>query len=199
MQVGSASVAPGDSIVVPVDASLGSFSLGAATIEIYYDPAVVNATACTADPDARFDSQACNINYDHDGVDPDIVRFNVVSSAGVSGNVRLAEITFQAVGGMGARTPLTLVVVTAADPSGAEVAVTTFNGEIAIESISMPSPTATTTSTETLIPTPTATATGSTMTPTITLTPTRLVTLTVTQTPESACPGYCMYLPILFR
>ena len=191
MQVGSASVAPGDSIVVPVDASLGSFSLGAATIEIYYDPAVVNATACTADPDARFDSQACNINYDHDGVDPDIVRFNVVSSAGVSGNVRLAEITFQAVGEMGARTPLTLVVVTAADPSGAEVAVTALNGEGVIEEAApTPSPTLVQTSTPTISPT---------VTHTVTLTPTRLVTLTVTQTPESACPGYCMYLPILFR
>ena len=165
LQVGSASAAPGASVVIPITATLGSFSLGAATIEIRYDPGVVDATACTADPGAVFDSKFCNLNYDHDGVNPDIVRFNVVSFAGVAGNVSLADITFQAVGAAEETTPLTLVAVTVTDPSGTAIPVTELNGEITIEATPTP------TDTSTLTPSPTPTG-GFTSTPTPTPTPT---------------------------
>ena len=55
LQVGSGEMAPGGSISVPVTADLGGDLLGAGTVEIRYDPAVLDATGCNEDPEGRFD------------------------------------------------------------------------------------------------------------------------------------------------
>ena len=94
--IGSGEGLQGTSVVIPVSTSLQPGTmLGAATILVRYDPSVVNAITCLPDPGAYFDSKSCNLNYDHDGVNPDIVAFTMISSLGVSGEQLLANITFQ--------------------------------------------------------------------------------------------------------
>lgn len=133
VRVGSAAVLPAGSITVPVTAegvSSGS-PLGAATIEVRYDPSVLDATACSADPNAVFDSALCNPDFDNDGIAPDIVRFNVASISGVSGDVSLADITFQDVGCLpGSTINLDAAISVFADPAGSPIPVTDIDGSI---------------------------------------------------------------------
>jgi YVTN family beta-propeller protein len=130
LTAGSGNVAPGDSIVIPLEASLGSETLGAATIEIHYDPAVLQATACTPDPGDLFDTALCNFE-----LAPDKVGLTAISAGGVSGDPRLAEVTFQAVGTAGDSTLLTLTADPFSDPGGLAVAVTLQHGLVNIVSV----------------------------------------------------------------
>ena len=93
LTIGSGEVPLGGSITVPMTVTLGSENLGAATIDIQYDPNVLTVTGCSADPDNAFDFAQCNPNFASD-----TVRFAALSGSGVSGDLLLAEITFQAVG-----------------------------------------------------------------------------------------------------
>ena len=67
----SAVVQPGGSVSVSVDAFLSPDLLAATTIEIDYDPGVVDAVGCTTV------AGSCNINNDHDGINPDTVFLNI--------------------------------------------------------------------------------------------------------------------------
>jgi hypothetical protein len=134
VRAGSGEVAPGDSITVPVTAEgvpPGS-PLAAATIEVRYDPAVLDATACNVDPGGIFDSGLCNPNFDNDGIDPDAVRFNVTSVLGVSGDLLLTNITFNAVGQPSDTGVLNVSISAFADPDGNPVPVTSQDGEMCL-------------------------------------------------------------------
>jgi hypothetical protein len=134
VRAGSGQVAPGASITVPVTAdNVPAVSpLGAATIEVRYDPSVLDATACNVDPGGIFDSGFCNPDYDDDGVDPDAVRFNATSVLGVSGDALLTDITFDAVGQPGHTSVLNVAIFTFADPDGSPVPVTGQDGQICL-------------------------------------------------------------------
>ena len=97
------------------------------TVEIEYDPEVVVATACTADPGDAFDMALCNIDYG-----PSAVMLTALSTAGVSGSPVLAEITFHAVGTAGQVSPLPLTPTTFADPYGSAIPVLVEIGTISI-------------------------------------------------------------------
>ncbi len=127
LTIGSGNVASGDTIMVPLDTSLGSEVLGATTIEIQYDPTVLEATDCTADPGHLFDTALCNFE-----LAPDQVVFTAISASGVSGDPRLAEITFQAVGTAGESSTLTLTTDPFSDPDGLPIDVTLGNGQVNI-------------------------------------------------------------------
>lgn len=127
LSIGSGNVEPGGSITVPLSTSLGTENLGAATIQIQYDPDVVNATNCVADPGGVLDTALCNENQAANQV-----AFTAISAAGVSGDVVLAEVTFQAVGTAGESSDLTLTASTFADPAGQPLNPTLQNGQIAI-------------------------------------------------------------------
>ncbi|MEE8347861.1 MAG: cohesin domain-containing protein, partial [Dehalococcoidia bacterium] len=120
-----------DSITVPVTVEgvpPGS-PLAAATIEVRYDPAVLDATACNVDPGGIFDSGFCNPNFDNDGINPDAVRFNVTSVLGLSSDLLLTNITFKAVGQPGDTGVLNVSISAFADPDGNPVSVTGQDGE----------------------------------------------------------------------
>ena len=132
-------ISAGSSLTSTINVSIpGGSSLGAATIDISYDPAVVDAVSCSADPSGAFDSKVCNANFDNDGVNPDTVRFSLISTGGVGGSLSLANITFQAVGSGGAATTLSINPVTFTDINGTPIPVSSGNG-----SVSIPSPTET--------------------------------------------------------
>jgi|GEM_PF-2413343 len=127
LTIGSGNVAPGDTIMVPLEASLGSEILVTGTIEIQYDPTVLEATGCVADPGSLFDTAECN-----DAFAADKVRLAAISSGGVSGDPRLAELTFRAVGTAGYSSALALTVDTFEDPDGLAIDVALVNGQVNI-------------------------------------------------------------------
>lgn len=134
LRAGSGEVAPGGSIAVPVtaeDVPPGS-PLAAATIEVRYDPSVLDATACTVDPGGVFDSGICNPDFDNDGIDPDAVRFNATSVLGVSGDLLVANITFEGQGQSGDTSGLNVVISVFADPGGNPVPVSGQDGQICL-------------------------------------------------------------------
>ncbi len=126
----------GNSIMAPVDMeNVLPPGVGAVTFEVRYDPAIVTPSACVADPNNSFDLAQCNMTYDNDGINPDSVRVTLVSTGGVAGTERLAEITFDAIGAPGSISPLDVVVTTFSDPGGAPVTVTGIDDAITIGQI----------------------------------------------------------------
>lgn len=127
LSIGSGDVTPGGSITVPLVASLGRETLGAVTVEIEYDPAVVDATGCSRDPGGVLDLAMCNAN-----MAAGKVGLTAVSTAGVSGDVVLAKVTFRAVGSVGESSELKLTAGTFADPAGQPLGTTVEDGQITI-------------------------------------------------------------------
>lgn len=140
---GRTTVLPDESIVVPVTASLtltdatgttdgDVLFLGAGIVNVQYDPSVVQAAVCTTDPDDVFDIELCNVGYDSDGINPDIVRFNATSADGVSQTIHLVNIVFQAVGDPQDSTPLTVEVQSFKNISGTTIVAAGQHGQIDI-------------------------------------------------------------------
>lgn len=187
--------------------------LGAATVQIGYDPALLRVTGCQRNP--VFDVGLCNIalDRDSDGV-PDAVLFNVISLNGVSAAaspVALVQITWAAVGTASAEVATTLgvTITTFTDPDAVPLPVTAVDGLMTLAAVPdatatptattppTSSPTATPTVTPASTPTPTVTPTPtSTPTPTDTPTATSIPTSSPTATPTS--PIHQSYLPLLF-
>ncbi|RME85556.1 MAG: hypothetical protein D6775_02500 [Caldilineae bacterium] len=132
VKIGADTVMPGHEVTIRSTADLGAHLLGAATFELHYDPTVVQPVQCQADPAEAFDFRLCNMSYEHDGVPPDAIRFNVLSGAGVSGQVALADITFRAIGPAGAQSALTADVGTFADIHGSPMDVNIKPGYVEI-------------------------------------------------------------------
>ena len=63
--------------------------LGAASLELRYDDALLAVEACIGDPDGLLDAAVCNAEFALGAV-----RFNAVTTAGAGGEVPLAEIAF---------------------------------------------------------------------------------------------------------
>jgi len=111
---GAISIAAGDTGVIPL--YLWNFSdklVGAITVDLYYDPEVVQPTGCDADPNGSFDQALCNAEYF-----TDTVRLTAASTAGVPGNALLANITFLGVGPAESHTDLPNGIHDLAEPSG---------------------------------------------------------------------------------
>lgn len=115
VRVGSGSVAPGGTVDIPLDAlALPAPGLAAVTVDVVYDPSVVTVTDCTPDPDALFDTSLCRIDFA-----PNTIRFTAISATGLSGDLALADITFEGFpGSAGDSSLLEVTVETFADPSG---------------------------------------------------------------------------------
>lgn len=120
------SAAPNSTITVAIDVQgLQAPGLGAATIEIHFDPAVLEATSCQVDPNHAFSSGTCNLHFL-----PGAVRFNLTSTAGVTGNPVLANLEFHVIGQPGASSVLDIVRVVFADPSGVTIAANEQDGAV---------------------------------------------------------------------
>lgn len=130
VRVGSGSVGSTQGIIIPVEAlDAPSPGLGAVTVDVDYDQAVVQATACSADPGGQYDSALCNVST------PGKVSLTAVSTGGVPGDSHLADITFQAVGSDGDSSLLDAVIHTFSDPSGSPIPVCDEDGLLEISDV----------------------------------------------------------------
>jgi hypothetical protein len=133
LQINSGQGIQGSNLSVDLLANLSDGQLlGAATIEIHYDPTVIKPIACTPDPANKFSVKICNINFENNGQNPDSIRLGVVSSTGISSQATIASITFQLKGAPGSSTPLNLIAVTFVNTTGVSLPVTTQNGQITV-------------------------------------------------------------------
>mgnify|MGYP005849740959 FL=1 len=106
--------------------------LGAFTIDVSYDPAIVDPTSCAPDPSGLLDTELCNLNFERDDSNPDKIRVSGFRmTAGATGSVALADITFQVIG-VGVSN-LTLNVSELADTSSANIPHSVQNGSICSE------------------------------------------------------------------
>jgi len=175
--------------------------LGAYTIDVSYNPAVVDPTGCVPDPNNVIGIDLpCNLNWERNDVDPDVARIGGMNlTVGLTGTVALADIEFECIG-VGT-SGLALTYIELADTTGANIPHVVANGSIVCSEGPTNTPTATPTPTRTLTPTPTKTLTPTptkTLTPTptktLTPTPTKTATPTATNTPTptaTPCDGPC--------
>jgi hypothetical protein len=99
VRVGSAEGASGTEVMVRLEAlSVPEPGLSAFTIDITYDPNVASPVACQKDPAGTLDAVVCNTAFSGNAVR--VGGFQ--TSAGVTGTVALADITFRLVGKEGA-------------------------------------------------------------------------------------------------
>ena len=117
-------------------------NLGAATVLLAYDPAVLTPTACQRG--SQFGFGLCNLQVDQDDDGTfDAVRFNVLSLSGITvdadSKADLALISWQvsAETAIGTSTPLTVTIDTLADTNGIPISAAAQNGAITI----LPAPT----------------------------------------------------------
>jgi hypothetical protein len=124
----------GGTVTLPVEA-IEVQNLGAATVMVGYDPAVLQVAGCQRNP--AFDFGLCNSQFDSDDGVPDAVRFNVLSLDGLSAvegtPLNLADITWAVVGQPDVWITSTPVEVTTfTDPDGIPIGVSAENGQITV-------------------------------------------------------------------
>ena len=126
IEVGSYSVSSSSTVNVPVSVNLGDNELGAATIQLRFDPTIVQVTACQVANSLVGECNADNANG--------LISFNALSTAGVTGNMTLADITWQ--GTSSGTSLLDVSIQTFANPTGQTIAVSDIDGEVNVTSAS---------------------------------------------------------------
>ena len=129
IMVGTSTIGSQDEVVIMLE-GFALDGLGTATIEVIYDPAVLEVVDCTKDPTRQFDLVQCNPTFA-----ADTIRFNVTSLTGVSGDVRVAEITFNAIGFNGDESIIGLGAPTYANSQGIPSPVTLMEGRVIISDV----------------------------------------------------------------
>jgi hypothetical protein len=129
---GSGIAPPSTTITIPVGASYLLPGLVSATINLSYDPGVINVEACRPDPQAKFDTAQCDPAYEQDGANPDTLQLKLGSTAGVTGSLRLAEVGFSILGASGESSLLDLVVQSFSGPGGAPIQVEGYDGRVCV-------------------------------------------------------------------
>jgi hypothetical protein len=133
VQAGFGIANPGEDVTIPVHAgNLLSPGVGLAVMDVHFDPGVVDAVSCQADPGGLFDTETCEPNFEADGVFPDIVRVTLDSATGVSGDPLLATLTFQAVGTPTSFSWVELFLVQFIQPGGGAIPAGVYSGMVCI-------------------------------------------------------------------
>jgi hypothetical protein len=131
VRIGSGQAPPGGQVTLPLDAlDVPPVGLGAFTVDIAYEAGVVTPTGYVGDPDSRFDTVLCNLNYG-----PDTVRCTGIrATSDAVGDLMLAEITFEVEpdAPLSHQSPLALTVVTFADTEGYDIPHATEGGSIRV-------------------------------------------------------------------
>lgn len=188
VHVASGSAEVGDTFVVRLSVeNVASPGVGTFNIDVQYDPSILDAIdPCTTNPtDIANFAVVCNPTFEADNVNPDSVRVTGFTTVltGPTGDVALADITFQVVGA--GISDLTPVVNELTDADAVDIEYTTSGGTgTGLVDTDTPTATATNTPTETPTDTPTNTPTE-TPTNTPTATPTNTPTETPTNTPTA--------------
>jgi hypothetical protein len=131
VRIGSGRAPPGGQVTVLLE-TLGvpPVGLGAFTVDIGYEAGVVTPTSYVGDPDGRFDTVLCNLNYG-----PSTIRCSGVrSTPDAVGDLPLAEITFEVEpdAPLSYQSPLALTVATFADAQGYDIPHATEDGSIRV-------------------------------------------------------------------
>ena len=124
VEVGTHDVSSSSTVNVPVSVNLGNNQLGAATIQVRFDPHIVQVTACEVANALVGECHADNENGR--------ISFNALSVYGVTGNITLAEITLQ--GSSSGTSLLDVGIQTFANPTGERMAVSDVDGEVNVTS-----------------------------------------------------------------
>jgi len=134
VQIGSESAPPGENVTVRLEVlDVPEPGLGSYTIDISYDPAVVDPVGCAPDPGGVLDVKLCNLDFERNDVNPDTIRIGGFQmNPGTVGDVALADITFQAIGEPDQCSDLTLEVVELTDTNGPNIPYHVENGSICI-------------------------------------------------------------------
>jgi hypothetical protein len=130
IMVGEAETTTNGQVSIPVSADVTDTALGASTLDLSYDATLFQPVACQVDPDAKFDMELCNLDY-ADGT----VRFSLVSVNGVSGGMKLANITFRAIGEPGSSSHLTITAPTFNNTDGQAIPTTLNDGKLTIRDL----------------------------------------------------------------
>jgi len=131
VRVGSGTVTPGGTITLPVEiVGAPAPGVGAVSVEAQFDPAVLDATGCTKDPNGVYDSGACNPDFNNDGAYPDSAKCVATSVSGVAGDSVVCEVTFGTVCQIGDTLTVHPVVVVLADPDGNPISYAVEDGTI---------------------------------------------------------------------
>ena len=96
--------------------------LGAAKLEVQYDPAILANPVCQVNQDDFFG--ICNPNFEQDGSAPDAIRFNLASTTGVTGDFPMADIVFERIGGSTEEGGLNVEILLASDPNTIPISLT---------------------------------------------------------------------------
>jgi hypothetical protein len=152
VSVSGGTVAPGGNITVDVNITPTGTLVGAADVQVDYDPAVLTPTACTP-------AASCNTAFD-----ANTVAFSLADLAGLTGVE--GTITFNAIGAAGTSSALTVVVTACSDETGTTITCTPQNSTVNVQQpTASPSPSPAPTAS------PTGTAGAGTATPTGSPTP----------------------------
>lgn len=131
VMIGSAEIIPSQIVTIPLSANIPAADLlFATTIEVHYDPTLIDAIGCGGN---EAFVTACNPDFDNDGIAPDIVRFSLVPPTGATGVLEFAHITFTGIE-LG-DVPLTVQIERFSDQNGNELDVETINGSLTVEGI----------------------------------------------------------------
>ncbi len=130
IMVGQAETTRNGLVTIPITADVVDTAVGAGTIELHFDPAMLEPTACQADPDGKFNGAICNPDFANDAV-----KFTLASAGGVSGAMTLANVTFRAIGEPGDSSQLTATASTFTNTNGQDIPVTISDGKINIRAL----------------------------------------------------------------
>jgi hypothetical protein len=121
---------------IPITLSLGEGQVAAATIELRFDPRLLQALECQLGEGIK---GACNPRFDADGKGEDALRFSLVMPEGMAGEKVLARLRFSDREGLGlpgapsqaSLKPLARIL----DAQGREIAIDVMPGILGKESI----------------------------------------------------------------
>jgi parallel beta-helix repeat protein len=117
--------APGGSVTLTLETlNIPDPGLGAFTIDVSYDPSIIEPTAFAPGP--GFDSLVCSLAHASDTIRCTGVR----AGAGAVGDLALADLTFEVDAGavLGSQSPLAVAVVTLANVDGQAIGADTKDG-----------------------------------------------------------------------
>jgi len=109
---------PNGQVVVPIELQprFNDTVMTVATLEIRFDPTMVEPIACGENPDKVWEIAVCNPAYDNG-----LMRLSVLSTAGVSGANRIAEIEFSIIGSSGSSTPIAGTLISLVDENQEDI------------------------------------------------------------------------------
>ncbi len=134
VQIGSTGAFPGMSTTEPIRVTNVN-NLGGGTIKVSYNSSVVHVTAVANGTGNAMTVIAWNVN---NGTNPGTVRISAYNTTGRSGEVIFANVTYQAVGAIGATSGLNITVESLFNTTYSDIAYTVQNGSFRVRDIVAP-------------------------------------------------------------